>query len=94
MFGRSADTVTLLDVVETIDGPALRTQCILGVPGCCEPTQHCPLHSQWAKIREQILDVLSSRSLEELSEDLMGHDYALAGSVGRDGSAKGPRRHG
>lgn len=93
LLGRSAESVTLLDVVEVIDGPSLRTECVLGVPGCREATVHCPLHDQWRAVREQILDVLDARSLKDLSDDLAGRHYALAGSARR---ALAPRdsRHG
>ena len=80
-LGRSADSVSLLDVVDLVDGPALRTQCVLGVPGCREATVHCPLHEQWRVVRERILHVLGSRSLEDLADDLAGQNYALAGSA-------------
>jgi len=81
VLGRSSDSVTLLDVVEIIDGPALRTMCVLGVPGCSELSPHCPLHEQWRKIRGEILGVLGARSLKDLSRDLVGDDYVLGRAV-------------
>jgi len=91
-LGRSADSVTLLDVVDLVDGPGLRTQCILGVPGCREATTHCPLHDQWRIVRQRILDVLEARSLEELAGDLAGRDFVLAGSARDDVAPPTARR--
>jgi len=80
-LGRSAASVTLLDVVDVIDGPSLRTQCVLGVPGCRDTTVHCPLHDRWCVVREQILEAFGARSLQDLADDLAGREYALAGSA-------------
>jgi Rrf2 family transcriptional regulator, iron-sulfur cluster assembly transcription factor len=91
-LGRSADTVTVLDVVDVVDGPSLRTQCVLGVPGCRDATLHCPLHDRWRVAREQILEALGARTLKDLAEDLAGRDYALAGSARHAVKARVSRR--
>jgi len=67
MLAKPADEVTLYDVISTIDGSDLFTQCLLGLPGCgsAEP---CPVHDQWTKLRTQIALVFTKNTLGSLGE--------------------------
>lgn len=63
--GRQA---TLLDVVISIDGADLFTECALGLPGCGSDAP-CPLHDNWSNVRESIKGMLERTSLEELAKE-------------------------
>jgi len=84
-LARSAEAVTLQQVVEVIDGSELSKECVMGVPGCSEDKAHCPLHESWGKIRKQILGMLGDRSIASFARDLQGPGVASI-RLGRGGS--------
>jgi Rrf2 family protein len=51
--------VTLLDIVECIDGKGALTSCILGMP-TCSSAHPCPLHHHFYGSREGLKHILSS----------------------------------
>lgn len=76
-LARSADRITLREVVEVIDGPDISKECVLGIPGCSERTVHCPLHESWSRIREDIQGMLGDRTLASFAADLRGPGFVL-----------------
>lgn len=57
------ESLTVLDVVQLIDGPVGDGRCIVvGVP--CESHEPCPLHSSWAPARKVLIDALGEQSLD------------------------------
>lgn len=67
IFARKPATISLLQVVEIIDGTSLSKDCALGLPACSE-TNPCPFHSHWKGVREAIIDALRSESLVQVAE--------------------------
>lgn len=66
-LGDSNANVTLLDIVETIDGKQVLTTCILGKPSCS--SEHpCPLHHHFYGCREGLRSTLSSCSIGSMIE--------------------------
>lgn len=61
--------ITILEVVEAIDGSDFFERCILGIPGCghIEP---CPFHENWAAMREEIRKWLGSTNFEDASAEM------------------------
>lgn len=64
-LARPETDITLLDVLEAIDGEALLTSCILGLPGCGTDCP-CPLHEQWIVERERIRGIFAHTTLSEI----------------------------
>ncbi len=62
--GRAA---TLFDLVVTIDGDDLFTQCALGLPGCGSE-KPCPLHNTWQDTRADIKDMFQKTTLDNLGK--------------------------
>ncbi|MTI87855.1 MAG: Rrf2 family transcriptional regulator [Balneolaceae bacterium] len=71
--GRKA---TLLDVVIAIDGPDLFVECALGLPGCGS-SDPCPLHNNWAMVREGIKDMLARTTLEEMAKEGKANKFRI-----------------
>lgn len=69
VLARSADSISLLDVVLAIDGDKLFTTCTLGLPECSEDSQ-CPMHRQSKEIKDRFREMLEKTSLKALSEDV------------------------
>lgn len=64
-LARAPDQITLLEVVEAIDGPDFGQGCVLGLPECSDESP-CPLHYQWSDIRATILQMLSRTTMEHV----------------------------
>ena len=65
-----------MDLVTAIDGPALFTECVLGLPGCGE-RKPCPLHEAWGAEREHLKALFESATLEAMAADLETFDLRL-----------------
>ncbi len=65
-LARPADQITPLQIVEAIDGLGFMQDCLIGLPECIEPNG-CPVHEEWGIIRDQIVQVLASKSIADLA---------------------------
>lgn len=75
-FAKSGDTVTLLDIVEAIDGNNLFTECVLGLPGCGDK-KPCAMHHNWMIHREKIKKMLKNTTVKELALQSKENDYRI-----------------
>jgi Rrf2 family transcriptional regulator, iron-sulfur cluster assembly transcription factor len=61
--------ITLLDIVNTIDGYDTFTNCVMH-NGSCEGVEkegkHCPLHKDYEKSRRELIKLFSNRTIHEL----------------------------
>ena len=62
--------VTLLDVVEAIDGPLAVNLCVAANRGC-ERHQGCPAHHVWVEAQEAFSRVLRSATIASLAPHLL-----------------------
>lgn len=66
---------TLAEVVRAIDGDRLFTGCGMGLKFCSE-VQPCPLHAQFAQVRDQLAHLLNNTTIMQFNEQLnMGLAY-------------------
>lgn len=66
---------TLAEVVRAIDGDRLFTGCGMGLKFCSE-VQPCPLHAQFAQVRDQLAYLLNNTTIMQFNEQLnMGLAY-------------------
>jgi len=71
-----AKSVSLLDVVEAIEGPVRLNQCIEEGPSC-DRKEWCPAHQVWAEAQAAIVTVLGAASMASLASQANG-DLARA----------------
>jgi Rrf2 family transcriptional regulator, iron-sulfur cluster assembly transcription factor len=76
-LARPASEITLQDVVLALDGPAVFTECVLGLPGCGD-RQPCPLHAEWATARERLRRMFAGATLEATAERVRAEGLRLA----------------
>jgi len=57
--------VTLLDILNTIDGPVALLECIRNAD-MCKKVRGCPTRSLWKGLEEHIITYLKGRTLKEL----------------------------
>jgi len=62
---RSADSITLLDIVEAVEGKIYFNQCLIG-PEFCDSRSWCPVHTVWREAQEAFSGILSKKSLAAL----------------------------
>ncbi|MCF8227041.1 MAG: Rrf2 family transcriptional regulator [Bacteroidales bacterium] len=58
--------LTLFDVIKVIEGERLFTKCGFGLKNCND-TNPCPLHDEYAKIRDGILNLAKSETIGKLA---------------------------
>ncbi|UXX79036.1 Rrf2 family transcriptional regulator [Reichenbachiella carrageenanivorans] len=63
------DEVKLSQIVDAIDGDSIYKGCGLGLTAC-DASQPCPVHEQFAKVRNELRHMLESTSLYELATGL------------------------
>ncbi|TVQ01885.1 MAG: Rrf2 family transcriptional regulator [Balneolaceae bacterium] len=65
-LAKPAHTVSFLDVVISIDGKYMLSECILGLPVCGE-LKPCPLHGEWSELKDNLRYMMANVTLEDLS---------------------------
>lgn len=68
--------ITLLAIAKTIDGKNIFKQCGLGLKKCSDATP-CPIHHEYKIVKQNILSILSNKSIAELSEDVESGKYIV-----------------
>lgn len=66
-LSRAADQISLRQIIEAVDGPAVFTECVLGLPGCGDQ-KPCPLHEGWAPIRTALAEEFDRQTIGSVSE--------------------------
>ena len=66
VLGRAADKITLLEVVESVEGPIVPSRCVIGA-GECVRDRTCNVHPVWKKVQLQVRDILGNVTLKELA---------------------------
>ena len=66
-LARHPDRITLLQVVEAIDGPIAFMRCTLE-PSRCPRFNKCAVHPIWEKAKQQLEELLSNTSLSEVTQ--------------------------
>lgn len=59
---RPPEQITLLQIVQAVEGPDWIGDCLLGLDECSDQTT-CPTHDFWRRIRGEITDELSRTTL-------------------------------
>lgn len=59
---------SILEIVERIEGPVITLKCVTGLKECSD--EHpCPLHDEWSELRDNIHNLISSKSVREVAEE-------------------------
>lgn len=58
--------VSVLDVIEAVDGPTDVGRCVVA-DGPCGRAPHCALHDAWARARDELVTHLGSQSMASLA---------------------------
>jgi Rrf2 family protein len=64
MLARAAEKISMLDVVEAIDGPISLNDCTLA-PQSCELSGDCPLHAIWSDLQKDLVGKLRATTFDD-----------------------------
>ena len=77
-LARPADRISVVEIIDAIEGPIAMTECIESPGECChEPL--CQLQSNWRRINEAVTQALSGIKLSDMIEPLPDQLVPLAG---------------
>lgn len=65
-LSRRPEDISLLEVIQTVDGEHTFDHCIMGLPQC-DDSKPCPVHEVWSRTLAQMLEQLGSRTLKDLA---------------------------
>ena len=68
-LARPAHQITLMDIVEIIDGPQHLDRCVVGLEKCSDSAP-CPQHDLYKPIRYRLKDYLNTTTLADLAASL------------------------
>ncbi len=68
-LNRDANDITLIEVIDAIDGLGVFTKCGIGFKQCNDANP-CPIHDEYKKVRSQVEKLFSNKTLHELTEDV------------------------
>jgi len=66
---RDQKKITMLDIVKTIDGEEIFTNCIIHNTACTSVDKNkepCPLHDDYAKVRSELINLFSNTTVYDL----------------------------
>lgn len=69
-LSRPASEITLLSIIDAVDGSTFFDACVLGI-GDCESEKPCALHAQWDIWRQEMLEMYSAMRLSEIMDDVI-----------------------
>jgi Rrf2 family iron-sulfur cluster assembly transcriptional regulator len=73
-LGLPANEISLLRIVEAIDGVGLMQACVLGFPECTSDLP-CSMHTTWAETRERIYNSLATKYVGEMATEMRKPNY-------------------
>lgn len=68
-LSRPADKISLIEIIEAIDGLDVFNTCGMGFKKC-DDKHPCPIHHDYTKVRNQIENLFMEKTLLDLDEDI------------------------
>jgi Rrf2 family protein len=64
-LARPASEISLLHVIEALDGPVQLNRCVIE-PSACPRDEHCPVHHIWARAQSELTSLLGNTTFGDL----------------------------
>jgi len=68
-LARPAHQITMMQIVEAIDGPQVVDRCVVGLEKCTD-LMPCPQHDLYKPIRQRLKDYMNTTTLADLGASL------------------------
>ncbi|MDQ1772907.1 Rrf2 family transcriptional regulator [Labilibaculum sp. A4] len=72
-MGKKPSEITLMNIVEIVDGLDMFENCLIGMRPCKTHTNKqspCPVHNQFGSIRQTIYDLFNGKTIGELIDEM------------------------
>jgi len=70
VLGRAAGSITVGDVIRVLEGPIAPVECVNELnPDECDRADYCVTKKIWSRLRDSIVEVLDSYTLEDLMKE-------------------------
>ena len=89
-LNRPSRKISLMDVVEALDGRDAFERCAIGLPECDDETP-CALHDIYKPVRQTVIRYLTRTTLADLAGELERKRKAAARRKARKKSSRSPR---
>ena len=66
-LGRSANEVSVAEIIQAMEGPIALTACVEGSGHSCEVECLCPMRGNWNQVNQAIHDALSEVTLADMA---------------------------
>lgn len=76
-LNRKPEDITLIEVIEAIDGLDMFNQCGIGFKRC-DDSHPCPIHHEYKVVRNRIKDLFEHKTLKELTEEVENGDSIVS----------------
>jgi len=77
-LGKPANKISLMNIVDLIDGDTSFTGCVVGLKSCTESQAHCAIHERYFPIREEIKKLFEEQNIEELATSIKNSEHLVA----------------
>ena len=71
-----SDKINLMQIAMLTEGAGFTENCVLGLKVCSEKTA-CPMHAKWFPIKQEIVRLLQSQTLDKLAATVTSGKYQL-----------------
>lgn len=75
-LAKSARDISIRDIIFALEGADFFEKCILLLPNCSDD-QPCPFHEYWIKMREDLKNMFTETSLDELGRKIKNQGLRL-----------------
>lgn len=69
-LARTAEHISLIDIIDAVDGPVAITECSSDKPANCEHAGACPVEANWVRINQVVRGALSTLSLADMARPI------------------------
>lgn len=76
-LARPANKITLLNIIETIDGMDFFNDCLIGLKTCSSTAHNdvqCPIHHKYWPISKQVYDLFNTETIDSLANEIKVSD--------------------
>ena len=74
---RKPEEISILDVLEVMEGPVCIVDCVSASGGECRRTMLCPTRRMWTEINQKIRDIFAGYTLQDLLELYVSNGEAV-----------------